>query len=237
MWAVFLSIGLHLLAVMLLPNIKWEPLKKPDVLQVEILPPPPPKPPEPKPEVLPEPKSEPTPPPPPQPKPRPKPKMVEPKPQPKPAPSPEPVTEPPPPSPEPAPPAVITAPPKAEIPTFTAPPPPPPEPPKPVGPTQADLDAARNQYRGLLEREIVKHKQYPRVAQMRGWQGEAIVELQIDENGKLASVKIQTSSGHDVLDKAALEMVRKTVAAAAPPKILLGASSTYIIPVAFRLQD
>ena len=40
-----------------------------------------------------------------------------------------------------------------------------------------------------------------------------------------------------VLDKMALEMVRKTVAAAAPPKILLGNTYTYIIPVAFRLQN
>lgn len=106
-----------------------------------------------------------------------------------------------------------------------------------MGPSQADIDAARNQYKGLLEREIVKHKQYPKIAQMRGWQGEAVVELQIDENGKLGSAKIQTSSGYEVLDKMALEMVRKTVAAAAPPAILLGNSSTYLIPVAFHLQN
>jgi protein TonB len=113
-------------------------------------------------------------------------------------------------------------------------PPPPPEPPRPP---QPDMDAVRSQYKSLLEREIGKHKQYPRIAQMRGWQGEALVELVIDEGGRLASVRIQTSSGHDVLDKQALEMVRKTVAASPPPDTLRGSSSTFLVPVSFKLEN
>lgn len=99
------------------------------------------------------------------------------------------------------------------------------------------MDAARNLYKGLLEREIGKYRQYPRIAQMRGWQGEVVVELTIDENGRLASVRIQTSSGHDVLDKQAVEMVRKTVAASPPPDVLHGSSSTFLVPVSFRLEN
>jgi protein TonB len=233
-WALLLSAGLHLLAMVTIPNIRWEELKKPEVLQVELAPPQ--KAPEPAPAPEPEPQPEPEPPPPPKkeiPKPRiePKPKVI---------PAPAPVAEAPP---EPSktedvpPPAVITAPPEVEVPTFEAPPPPPPEPPKPTGPTQADLDAARSQYKSMLEREIIKHKQYPRVAKMRGWQGEAVIELQIDANGQPSSLKVQTSSGYEVLDNTAIEMVRKTVAATRLPTLLRGTMSTFLVPVSFRLQD
>lgn len=225
------------MAAVFIPNIRLEPLKKPEVLVVELAPPQ--KAPEPvaaPPEPVPEPEQEPPPPPPKQEIPKPRP---EPKPKPKPAPEPEPAPDPPPQS-EPeatAPPAVITAPPEVEVPTFTPPPPPPPEPPEPIGPTQADLDAARGLYKSMLEREIVKHKEYPRIAKMRGWQGEAVIELQIDANGQPSSVKVQTSSGYEALDKTAIEMVRKTVAATRLPDILRGSISTFLVPVSFRLQD
>lgn len=229
-WAITLSLGLHILAMVFIPNIRWEELKEPEVLLVELAPPQA----MPEPVATPEPAPEPEPPPPKEiPKPR-----IEPKPIPKMAPSPEPVAEPPPVQEEPravAPPPVITAPPEVETPTFTTPPPP--EPPEPVGPTQADLDAARSLYKSRLEQEIVKHKEYPRIAKMRGWQGEAVIELQIDQNGRPASVKVQTSSGYEALDKTAIEMVRKTVAATQLPDILRGSSSTFLVPVAFRLQN
>ena len=234
-WMLLLSVAIHALAMVLIPNIRWEELRKPEVLQVELAPPQKVAEPAPAPEPEPEPQPEPEPPPPPKkeiPKPR-----IEPKPKVSPAPQPE--VEPPAQT-EPEvvnPPAVITAPPEVEVPTFEGPPPPPPEPPKPTGPTQADLDAARGLYKSQLEREIVKHKQYPRVAKMRGWQGEAVVELQIDANGEPTSVKIQTSSGFEVLDNTAIEMVRKTVAATTLPAILRGTMSTFLVPVSFRLQD
>jgi protein TonB len=233
-WALMLSAGLHILAAVMIPNIRWEDLKKPEVLQVELAPPQ--KAPEPEPapvELQPEPE-----PPPPPPKEVPKPRIT-PQPEPKPVPSPEPVAEPLPPQSEPEvvapPPAVITAPP-VEEPAFTAPPPPP-EPPRPTGPTQSDLDAARNLYKSMLEREILKHKTYPRIATMRGWQGEAVIELQIDSNGQPSQIRVQTSSGYEVLDKTAMDMVRKTVSSTRLPEILRGTISTFLVPVSFRLQE
>ena len=231
-WALLFSIGLHVVAMVAIPNIRWEELKKPEVLQVELAPPQ--KVPEPAPEPEPQPEPEPEPPPPPK-KETPKPRI---EPKPKVAPAPAPVAEPPPePLEDVSPPAVITAPPEVDVPTFEAPPPPPPEPPKPTGPTQADLDAARSLYKSLLEREIVKHKQYPRIAKMRGWQGEAVIEIQIDANGQPTSVKVQTSSGFEVLDNTAIDMVRKTVAATSLPSLLRGTTSTFLVPVSFRLQN
>jgi protein TonB len=137
---------------------------------------------------------------------------------------------------EPNPPAVITAPTKLETPpTFTAPPPPPPEP-VTAEPSQQDIDAARNLYGNLLGREIAKHKQYPKIAQMRGWQGEVVVDIQLDKNGNVLSSNIQKHSGYEALDKQALEMVKKASPFPAPPEALRGNSFNILVPVSFRLE-
>jgi protein TonB len=128
---------------------------------------------------------------------------------------------------------VITAAPKATEPppTFTTPPP---EPPKPV--VVPDTDAARGAYANLLGREFAKHKQYPRLAQMRGWQGTVTVQLQIDASGTVTSSNISQSSGFEVLDKQALEMVKKASPLPQPPEALRDHEFTIHVPVVFRLE-
>ena len=227
LWALLLSVGLHLLALTQLPDIhSEEDVPKPDTLTVEFLPP------APLPETVSEPEPQPAPEPP---KPEIKPK-VEKKPVLKELPTP--MAEPPasevPDERPPAPPPVMTAAPTVETPpAFTAPPPPP-EPPK--GPSQSDIDNARSLYGGLLSREIAKHKQYPRVAQMRGWQGEATIELKIDGNGNLVSSRIVSSSGYEILDKQGLEMVRKASPFPPPPDALRGRNFEILVPVSFKLE-
>ena len=87
-----------------------------------------------------------------------------------------------------------------------------------------------------MSREFAKHKQYPRLAQMRGWQGTSKVELHIDANGNITSSAISESSGFEALDKQALEMVRKASPLPLPPEVLRGREFTIIVPVAFRLE-
>ena len=71
---------------------------------------------------------------------------------------------------------------------------------------------------------------------MRGWQGEAVVELELDGNGKLQAKKITQSSGHEVLDKQALEMVEKALPLPMPPEALRGTNFTITVPVPFKLE-
>lgn len=225
-WALIASFVLHTLAVSVIPNLHFQKTTQQEIIQVELAPAKKPQP---------------------QPEPEPVKPQAAPKPEPKPLPArrqittPAPVAEPQPhsqpePVPEPPPPAVITAPAKAEAPpAFTASPPPP-EPPRPAIPNQQDIDAARNQYGSLLGREIAKHKQYPKIAQMRGWQGEAIVDIQIDNNGNVLSSSIQKHSGYDVLDKQALEMVQKAIPFPPPPEALRGSTFNILVPVSFHLE-
>lgn len=49
---------------------------------------------------------------------------------------------------------------------------------------------------------------YPERARARGWQGIAVVEVLVDQAGKVREAHLVTSSGHALLDRAALEGVK-----------------------------
>jgi len=224
--ALLLSLALHAITLAMLPGLPTALNKSVSSLTVELQPPPskPLPPPEPQKPALEKPKELPK-------KPPPQPKLM-----PTPPPRTE-ITQPElAPAPEP-PPQVITALPKAEeLPPAVVAPISPPEPPKPKALPEQDIEIARGNYGNLLSREFAKHKQYPRLAQMRGWQGTSKVELHIDAKGNITSSAISESSGFEVLDKQALEMVRKASPLPLPPEVLRGREFTIIVPVAFRLQ-
>ncbi|MDI1309834.1 MAG: energy transducer TonB [Methylotenera sp.] len=234
-WAIFSSILLHVLLAFIIPNIEFDAVKKPVVLTVELT-----KKSEPAPVAIPEPaKAEPEPI---------KPK-IEPKPEPKPitkplpTPSvvknePSPIT-PPPPSTAPPQTEIIAATPKVDSAPSPMPPVPVviPEPPKTPAPSQDEVNDANARYGSTLWGAISKYKQYPRIAQIRGWEGEAIVELLLDGNGKLKSKKIIQSSGFESLDKQALEMVEKAAPFPAPPEALRGSNFSIKVPIPFKLQE
>ena len=52
----------------------------------------------------------------------------------------------------------------------------------------------------------------------------------------LKSKKIIQSSGHEVLDKQALDMVEKALPFPAPPEVLRGSSFSVKVPIAFKLE-
>lgn len=210
-----------------MPNFKFDAIRKiPDQLTVEIMQPKPlepvliPEPPAPIEQAKPEPI-----------KPLPK-KISKPEPSPIKELSPEPVqTESPPP-----PPAVIAVAPKVDTAPVITVPPPPPELPKKLEPSEDDINAALGQYGGTLGRAIAKHKQYPKIAQMRGWQGDCILDLKIDSAGNVLSVSVKASSGFEVLDKQAIEMARKAAPFPTPPEALRERNFNITVPVTFKLE-
>jgi periplasmic protein TonB len=232
-WAVVCSILLHALLAITLPNFKFDLAKeKPIELVIELEQP---KAPEPvaaiepvqpiepiKPEVIPPKPIKKV-----QPKELPKPVIDTPK-------EPTQVAEEPAPAPSEVVPNVIAVAPKADTVPIATVPPPTPEPVKPVEVQPID-DNALGEYGGLLGRAIAKHKSYPKIAQMRGHQGDVLLDLRLDGEGNVLSAKVKEGSGYESLDKQALEMVRKASPFPAPPESLRNRTFNITVPVSFKL--
>jgi len=52
---------------------------------------------------------------------------------------------------------------------------------------------------------------YPRIARRRGYEGTVVLEARIDRAGRVAELRILTSSGYRVLDRAAVAAVKNWV--------------------------
>ncbi|HEX8989599.1 MAG TPA: TonB family protein [Rhodocyclaceae bacterium] len=86
------------------------------------------------------------------------------------------------------------------------------------------VDAAK-----LAQQQIARQLLYPREAIARGFEGEATVRLFFDDSGAAIAARLESSSGHSILDEAA-------VAAAAKVRVPTGAPAEVLVPVRFRLR-
>jgi len=77
---------------------------------------------------------------------------------------------------------------------------------------------------------------YPKIARKRGWQGRVILSVDVDANGQPRDVQIAQSSGHKILDRAALKTVRKWTFKPAQ-KAGFSVASTLRIPIRFDLMN
>ena len=72
--------------------------------------------------------------------------------------------------------------------------------------------AAKADYGWLAEslhRRIIELRHYPSTARLNGWEGKVVLKVSIRNDGQLKSVEVVKSSGHESLDQAAMEAVRR----------------------------
>ncbi|HSD53723.1 MAG TPA: TonB family protein [Burkholderiales bacterium] len=91
-------------------------------------------------------------------------------------------------------------------------------------------------YGGSISRLLARYREYPRVALMRGWEGTVTMRLRVAPGGKLVEAKVEGSSGHQVLDAQAVEMVRRVPDLPQPPESLRDREFAVLVPVIFRLE-
>lgn len=101
------------------------------------------------------------------------------------------------------------------------------------GGVQDELLAA---YRQQLSELFARHQEYPRVAALRGWEGEVRVRLRIARKGNLIDVQLDQSSGHGVLDEHALAMIGEFPALPALPPALASREIQVVVPINYRLR-
>ena len=93
-----------------------------------------------------------------------------------------------------------------------------------------------NQLRARLESTLNAHLSYPLLARKRGWQGTVRLALHIDERGRVVKAEVAESSGHRLLDRAALEGLARARLETDDGWLAPG-DFDMVVPVTFRLVD
>lgn len=77
---------------------------------------------------------------------------------------------------------------------------------------------------------------YPLIAKKSGWEGTVLVRVTVEKNGRASQVDVSRSSGHNVLDDAALKAIRRwTFRPARDGNIPI--RSVVVIPLKFSLKE
>lgn len=112
------------------------------------------------------------------------------------------------------------------------------EPPPVVASAPAPRPAMKADYAWLAEslgRRIAALTRYPSSARLNGWEGRVVLRAVIRADGHLLDVTVHKSSGHDALDRAALE----TVKLACPLHMKHALNSTEVavyVPIVYSLS-
>lgn len=114
-------------------------------------------------------------------------------------------------------------------------------PPSLAAPTAAAVAAQLDGYGRRLSELFSRQQQYPRLAALRGWEGEVRVRLSVSRQGVLAAVKLERSSGYEVLDRHALAMIEE-IGRLPPPPAELAQSAQFagdiqiVVPIHYKLR-
>lgn len=98
----------------------------------------------------------------------------------------------------------------------------------------ADAEGLRG-YRIALARETKRFRRYPPQAIDAGWEGTAEVQVMLGTGGVARGVRLARSSGHAVLDEAALGMLGAALPATPVPPALRERDFAVTLPVVFEL--
>jgi protein TonB len=93
------------------------------------------------------------------------------------------------------------------------------------------------QYRLSLAREASRFKRYTDQARERGREGGVVLIVTTVAGVAIPQVKLSQSSGSDLLDQAALELLETAVQTAILPEGLHGHQFTLTLPIHYRLDD
>jgi protein TonB len=86
-----------------------------------------------------------------------------------------------------------------------------------------------------LRDRIEELKRYPPMARMNSWQGKVVLKFVVRDDGTVENLEVVQSSGHSVLDEAAMETIRR--ASPLPLKHELGKPRvTFQFPISYTLR-
>jgi protein TonB len=106
----------------------------------------------------------------------------------------------------------------------------------PPQPSPEVVKKVTDSYTNQLTRAIAKQKKYPKIAQMRQWQGEVLLNIEIDPQGNLVKADILEESRYKILNNEAIDMVKRASPFPQPPEELRLKNFTVLVPISFKLE-
>lgn len=106
-------------------------------------------------------------------------------------------------------------------------------------PTDAPVASVEEigQYRLTVARSARQFKVYPPLAREKGWEGVVLVSVAMPTGLGVPTVSLANSSGYEVLDRQAIDMVTQAVNLSALPAGMRGRRMVVSLPVEYRLAD
>ncbi|MEM9100823.1 MAG: TonB family protein [Pseudomonadota bacterium] len=100
--------------------------------------------------------------------------------------------------------------------------------------SRVDVDLERGSYTRELIGELRKHQKYPSRAWRLGLQGNALVSIKIDSEGRILQTALVESTGRKILDKAIKKMVLAAEPLPAIPQQLEQEEFEFTVPYSFQ---
>lgn len=88
-----------------------------------------------------------------------------------------------------------------------------------------------------IRKKVSSRKAYPRIARMQGLQGRVLVAFLLSKEGHIIESKVESSSGHDILDRSALEAVQMAQPFPAFPESFRSKTVRMEITLVYSLED
>ncbi len=107
-----------------------------------------------------------------------------------------------------------------------------------AAPPGASVDAdVLSHYRLQLIGAARRYKRYPRAAIDNQWEGAAEIAMLVDADGRIRNMTISRSSGHELLDREAIDMFRKAKPLVPIPPALRGREFRVTLKAIYSLRD
>jgi protein TonB len=84
----------------------------------------------------------------------------------------------------------------------------------------------------VISNIVQRHINYPTIARRMGWEGKVLVSFVLEPNGDIRDLKVLKSCGYEVLDKEALDAIRRSYRDFPKPPV----SVVVKLPINFRLE-
>ncbi|WP_374261253.1 energy transducer TonB, partial [Zoogloea sp.] len=101
---------------------------------------------------------------------------------------------------------------------------------------EAPDPAQLERYGRSLSSALARQQNYPRLAALRGWEGEVQLRVTIARKGNVIATQVVRSSGFEILDQNAVQLIAAAGPLPRPPESLQNREIQVIVPVHYKLE-